>query len=102
MHFEFRQFMRVARLGIPEIFHDPSDVFWTGRAMDLMFDGIQVDCDVDKAMAQVVCDEIRDRKDPQFRMLENGKMMFSMFAGVRFPLHSFLVCKRIFHIFRFI
>lgn len=83
VHFEFRQFMRVAKSAIKEIFHEPTDVFWTGRAMDLMFDGIQIDCDVDKAMAQVACDEIRDRKDPQFRLLENGKMIFSMFAGVR-------------------
>lgn len=82
MHFEFRQFMRVAKSAIKEIFHEPTDVFWTGRAMDLMFDGIQIDCDVDKAMAQVACDEIRDRKDPHFRMLDNGKMMFSMFGGV--------------------
>lgn len=87
VHFEFRQFMRVAKSAIKDIFHEPTDVFWTGRAMDLLFDGIQIDCDVDKAMAQVVCDEIRDRKDPQFRMLDNGKMIFSMFAGVKFSLN---------------
>lgn len=84
MHFEFRQFMRVAKSAIKEIFHDPTDVFYTGRVMDLLFDGIQIDCDVDKAMAKVACDEITDRKDPKFRILDNGKMMFSMFGGVRF------------------
>lgn len=92
VHFEFRQFMRVAKSAIKEIFHDPTDVFWTGRAMDLLFHGIQIDCDVNKAMAQVVCDEIRDRKDPRFRLLDNGKMMFSMFGGVRFFSYQMHFC----------
>lgn len=92
VHFEFRQFMRVAKSAIKEIFHEPTDVFWTGRAIDLMFHGIQIDCDVDKAMAQVACGEIRDRKDPHFRTLDNGKMMFSIFGGVGFFLHFFM-CK---------
>lgn len=36
VHFELRSLMRVAKSAIKEIFHDPTDAFWTGRAMDLL------------------------------------------------------------------
>lgn len=44
VHFEFRQFLHVASTAIKEIFHSPQDVFWEGRAMDMLVDGIEIDC----------------------------------------------------------
>lgn len=83
--------MHVGKAAIREIFHEPTDVFWTGRAMDLMFNGIQIDCDVTNSLAKIACREIRDRNDPTFKSLDNGKLMFAMFAGVRnFYLFFFL------------
>lgn len=84
VHFEFRQFMNVAKAAIKEIFHEPTDVFWTGRAMDLMFNGIIIDCDVTNSLAKIACREIRNRSDPTFKSLDNGKLLFSMFGGVRY------------------
>lgn len=84
VHFEFRQFMHVAKAAIKEIFHEPTDVFWTGRVMDLLFHGILIDCDVTNSLAKIACKEIRKRNDPTFKSLDNGKLLFSMFGGVRF------------------
>lgn len=86
VHFEIREFIHVAKTAIKEIFHEPTDVFWTGRVMDLLFHGIQIDCDVTNSMAKIVCEEIQERNVQTFKQLDNGKMMFSVFGGVRFEL----------------
>lgn len=86
VHYEVRQLIRVAKVAFKEIFHEPTDVFWTGRAMDLMFDGIQIDCDVNTSFAKIACQEMVERNGERFRRLDNGKLMFSMFAGVRFKM----------------
>lgn len=83
--------MHVAKAAIKEIFHEPTDVFWTGRVMDLLFHGILIDCDVTNSLAKIACSEIRKRNDTTFKPLDNGKLLFSMFGGVRFEL--FFVCK---------
>lgn len=41
VHFEYRQFLNAARVAIKEIFHEPTDVFWTGRVMDFLVDGLE-------------------------------------------------------------
>lgn len=86
VHYESRQLMRVAKGAIKEIFHDPSDAFWTGRAMDLMFHGIQIDCNATSAYSKVICQEMQERSGERFRSLDNGVLMFSMFAGVIFEM----------------
>lgn len=76
--------MRVAKAAITDIFHDPIDVFWTGRAMDLMFHGIEIDCDVTTSYSKIVCEEMQERGGEKFKRLDNGKLSFSVFGGVRF------------------
>lgn len=80
--------MRVAKDAIKEIFHEPTDVFWTGRVMDMLFYGIQIDCDVTKSFAKIACEEIQERNGAYFKLLENGKLLFSMFGRVRFEMLS--------------
>lgn len=53
VHFEYRQFINIAKSAIKTLFHDPTDVFWTGRVMDLLFDGIEIDCDTNVPLAKV-------------------------------------------------
>lgn len=84
--------MHVAKAAIKEIFHEPTDVFWTGRAMDVLFNGILIDCDVTNSLAKIACKEIRKRNDPTFKSLDNGKLLFSMFAGVRIFLILIVIC----------
>lgn len=40
---------------INAIFHDPKDIFWTGTAMDLMYNGVPIDCSSDDFNAKAVC-----------------------------------------------
>ncbi|XP_037037286.1 uncharacterized protein LOC119074990 [Bradysia coprophila] len=44
----------VAR-AINEIFHEPKTVFWTGKAMDLLFDGFDVDCTSEDFNSKTIC-----------------------------------------------
>lgn len=87
VHFELPQFMHVAVAAINELFDEPKDVFWTGKAIDLLFNGIEIDCNVTNPLTKIACREIRKRKDSYFKRLDNNKYLFSMFGGVR--LHSF-------------
>lgn len=37
------------------MFHEPADIFWTGKVMDVMFNGIDVDCTSENFNAKAVC-----------------------------------------------
>lgn len=40
---------------IKEIFHQPTTAFWTGKVMDLLFNGFDVDCKSEDFNAKTVC-----------------------------------------------
>lgn len=40
---------------INEIFHKPTTPFWTGKAMDLLFHGIDVDCTSEDFNSKAAC-----------------------------------------------
>lgn len=65
---------------IKTIFHDPADAFFTGRAMDLMYDGVKIDCSSDDGLVTGVCLQFEGEK--AFRKDDNGQLSFSLFAGV--------------------
>lgn len=96
VHFEFPQFMHVAVAAINDLFNEPVDVFWTGKSMDLLFNGIEIDCNVTNPLTKIACREIRKRKDSSFIHLDNDKFLFSMFGGVS------LICMHFIFLFCFI
>lgn len=65
---------------IKRIFHDPADAFYTGRAMDLMYNGVPIDCSSDDGLVAGVC--LQFESERSFRKDENGQLSFSLFAGV--------------------
>lgn len=83
VHFEYRQFMHVAKAAIKELFHEPSDVFWTGRVMDLLFDGIEIDCDTNDPLAKLTCNQMRKIKNPAIQPADGKKLKFSLLGGVK-------------------
>lgn len=83
VHFQYRQFLNVAKTAIKEIFHEPTDVFLTLRAMDLLIDGIEIDCDTNVPMAKLACNEIRRAKNPAIQPFEGKKLRFSVLGGVK-------------------
>lgn len=83
VHFEMPQFLHVVVQAIKEIFHDPTDVFWTGRSMDLLFDGIEIDCAVKNPLSKLACGEMRRSNQPSLQKIDKQRLKFSLMGGVR-------------------
>lgn len=47
--------LQLASNAINGIFHNPKEPFWTGRVMDYLFDGIEIDCTGDQFEVKAVC-----------------------------------------------
>lgn len=105
VHFEYRQFLNVAIAAIKELFHEPTDVFWTGRAMDLLFDGIIIDCNTTVPLAKLTCNQIKKSGNPAIQPLPDKKLKFSILGGVSpfitFPDLSFLIIQKSFAFHQF-
>lgn len=65
---------------IKAMFHDPADAFFTGRLMDLLYDGVPVDCSSKEVAAIAVCTTLES--EPAIRKIDDEHFAFSLFAGV--------------------
>lgn len=66
--------------GMKALFNDPADTFFTGRVMDLLYDGVLIDCTKNDQVATALCLNFENEKS--FKKLDDGFMKFSMFGGV--------------------
>lgn len=66
--------------GMKSLFNDPPDVFFTGRAMDLLFDGVLIDCTKTDQVAKALC--LNFEKENAFKAQDDGQLKFSLFQGV--------------------
>lgn len=68
------------------IFDKPQNIFWTGKAMDIMFNGIRLDCTSDDFNAKAVCSVFESGEVqtvwPDAEL--PGHYRFSLFGGVGF------------------
>lgn len=60
------------------LFHDPADAFFTGRVMDLLFDGVSVDCSSDDPTTVGICVSLEE-KMPE---IDDHHLAFSLFGAV--------------------
>lgn len=75
---------------VDRIFQNPVDIFWQGRVMDILFDGIPVDCSSDSFEAQAVCSVFSTGDVKAVKPLNDTHYKFSLFASVCFStLNSF-------------
>lgn len=74
--------MHVAIAAIKAMFHNPSDAFWTGRAMDLIFDGIDIDCSSKDPLVRIACKEIDRNGGATIMRANETTFKFSMLGGV--------------------
>lgn len=81
----------VAANAINQIFHDPVDPFWTGRVMDLLFDGVDVDCSSSHFEAQATCSVLGSGDVQAIRVIDEKLLKFSMLGGVSYHLLSHLL-----------
>lgn len=69
--------------GINAMFDNPSDPFFTGRMMDIAFDGIPINCATDHMIAKRMCATFADGSRQAIRKIDDQHFAFSLFGGVR-------------------
>lgn len=67
--------------GLKNLLHNPSDAFYTGRAMDLLFDGIQIDCTNKEPFSAAICSNLEDQP-LQVQRVDENHLQFSLFGNV--------------------
>lgn len=73
---------------INKLFHDPADAFYTGRVMNLLFDGVELDCSADDTTVKALCLNFQGEK--AFRKIDDGHFAFAVFSGVSVCANEFL------------
>lgn len=74
-----KPFLPTVEDAIKKLFPTP-DIFYTGRVMDLLYNGIDVDCSSDDAVVMAICMEFDSQK--AFEKIDDHHYKFSLFAGV--------------------
>lgn len=66
------------------IFNNPTDIFWTGRVMDILFDGMDLDCSSEDFNSKAVCTVFEGGEEKQITPhAEKAKFFkFSFFGSV--------------------
>lgn len=65
-----------------EILGNPTDAFFSGRVMDLLFDGIVVDCSSNAVFVTVICGGLIGTNAARTIDGNQTHLAFSMLAGV--------------------
>lgn len=66
---------------IGNLFHNPKDAFYTGRAMDMLFNGVPLDCHSrDDHITAAMCFNFQNEKS--FKKVDSHHFTFSLFGGV--------------------
>lgn len=77
------------------IFGNPTDAFWTGRAMDILFGGIPLDCTSDAFEVAAACSEFSTGDYKSIQPLNETFYKFSLFGGVNSSLFFWATVRRI-------
>lgn len=65
---------------IGNLFDNPKDAFYTGRAMDMLFNGVPLDCHSrDDHITAAMCYNFRNEKS--FKKVDSHHFTFSLFGG---------------------
>lgn len=67
---------------INEMFHNPPDPFFTGRVMDILYDGVPIDCTSEDMGAKAMCTSFSTGAQQAIRQIDSEHYAFSLFGGV--------------------
>lgn len=67
---------------IDQVFHEPKDIFWNGRVMDILFDGIPIDCSADSFQATAICSVFESGEVNAVKKYNDTHYSFSLFSAV--------------------
>lgn len=62
------------------LFNNPTDGFYTGRVMDMLFDGVPIHCPPEDQVATTMCYHFQG--ESSFKKLDAHHYTFSLFGGV--------------------
>lgn len=65
---------------VKNLFHEPADAFYTGRVMDVLYDGVDVDCSADDKTTVAIC--LTFDTNQALRKVGDHQYKFSLFGGV--------------------
>lgn len=65
---------------IENLFDKPTDAFYTGRVMDMLFDGVPISCHSDEGIAAAMC--FNFKRESSFKKIDAHHFTFSLFGGV--------------------
>lgn len=63
------------------MFNSPQSMYWTGRVMDVLYDGIPIDCSSEEFQAKAVCSVFQAGEVKAVRPLNSTHYLFSLFQG---------------------
>lgn len=75
-----KPFLPIVNSAIEILFNNPQHMFYTGRVMDILFDGIPIDCSSEKFQAQAVCSVLGSGEIKTIRSLNSTHYAFSLLA----------------------
>lgn len=88
VHLELPHMMDIAIESMDLIFKQPSSMFMTIKAMDLIDKGIEIDCNQTVYAAKVVCKEMRQSKNVKMVDGDKNRLRFRWFDHVRLAIDS--------------
>nr|QZH55093.1 sensory neuron membrane protein 1 [Achelura yunnanensis] len=62
------------------IFDDPQDMFFRVRALDVLFDGVNINCARTEFAPKAVCTALKKEANSGLKVLENNQFSFSLFG----------------------
>lgn len=66
--------------GVKNIFHNPTDPFYTGRVMDVLFSGVEFDCSATDPFTTAICGILEDEK--AIKKIDDDHFAFTLLGGV--------------------
>lgn len=65
---------------IKSIYLNPSSIFITAKANDILFDGIIINCDVKDFAGKAICSQLKEA--PSLKRVSENELSFSLMAPV--------------------
>lgn len=67
---------------INDLFNNPTDPFFTGRIMDILYDGIPINCTSEEFNTVALCTMFSTGAQQAVRKVDDKHYAFSLFGGV--------------------
>lgn len=85
MNVDKKPMLQMVANAVDIMFKKPSHMFWTGRAMDVLFDGIPIDCtNMVAFQSKAVCSTFESGDVKVVKPLNETHYTFSFMAAVSF------------------